>query len=303
MAETILLISPELPDSGGDEARLQHVLGRRRNRQVAELHVEVGGELLDGRIEPAADAPDLFGIEIAHHGFEKGQVEIGKPLVQDRSRIVGIFHDVARATNAAFGQGLERCCHVRLVEGLGAYHAPDVAEPGELDGQSREHGDLILLHALERGDGVDERRVGAPADHSLQARGVPADLDETRARFVDTMLAHDEARELIGQSAGTGRGKGLADEVLELRAFAGRKHEAVVADRLPGMNGADARAGVDGREYVERSDHADVGISGEQHPHGVGIAGDVEILDFESIEPSLFQRHQKGQRVGRYRPG
>src|SRR5436853_6971585 len=38
--------APELLQGGGDEARLQHVLGGRCHRKVAKLHVEVGGELL-----------------------------------------------------------------------------------------------------------------------------------------------------------------------------------------------------------------------------------------------------------------
>src|SRR5262249_56052054 len=42
----------ELLERAVDEARLENVLGRRCDRQIAELHVEVGGELLDRRIEP-----------------------------------------------------------------------------------------------------------------------------------------------------------------------------------------------------------------------------------------------------------
>ena len=91
-----------------------------------------------------------------------------------------------------------------LLERFRAHHVPDVAEARKFRRQPGEHRDLAVLHALERGHGVDQRGVGAAADHRLQAGGVAADLDETRGRFVDAVLAHDQARQLIGQAAGAG---------------------------------------------------------------------------------------------------
>ena len=161
--------------------------------------------------------------------------------------------------------------------------------------QSRHHRDLALLHALERGDGIDQGRIGAAADHGLQTRGVATDLDETRARFVDAVLAHDQARQLIGQPAGAGRCESLAGEIGELVPFSGRQHETVVADRLPGVNRADAGAGEDRRQHVKRADKADIGVPGQQHTHGVGIAGDMDVLDLETAHPAFLLRHEIGE--------
>ncbi|MGA7490771.1 MAG: hypothetical protein WBW74_27940 [Xanthobacteraceae bacterium] len=48
---------------------------------------------------------------------------------------------------------------------------------------------------------------------------------------------------------------------------------------------------------------ADVGIAGEQRAHGIGIAGDMDVLDLETVQPALLLRHQIGQREGRDRTG
>src|SRR6478752_5874401 len=71
------LIGAELLERGVDKSRLENILGRRRDRQVAELHVELGGELLDRGIKPAIHAPQLLAVEVADHGLEKREVEIG----------------------------------------------------------------------------------------------------------------------------------------------------------------------------------------------------------------------------------
>jgi hypothetical protein len=146
-------------------------------------------------------------------------------------------------------------------------------------------------------------RIGAAADHRLQTGGVAADLDETRARFVDAVLAHDQARQLIRQAGGAGRRERLAGEIGELVSFSPCQHETVVANRLPRVNGADAGAGMDRRQHVKRADEGDIGVPGEQHTHGVGIAGDMDILDLEIAHPAFLLRHEIGQRKRRDRPG
>jgi hypothetical protein len=69
------------------------------------------------------------------------------------------------------------------------------------------------------------------------------------------------------------------------------------------VDGADAGAGMDRRQDVERADEADIGVAGEQHAHRVGISGDVDVLDLEAAHPSLLLGHQIGQRKRRDRPG
>ena len=66
---------------------------------------------------------------------------------------------------------------------------------------------------------------------------------------------------------------------------------------------ADVGAGVDRRQHVERADQGDIGVAGEQHPHGIGIAGDVDVLDLETVHPSLLLGNQIRQRKRRHRPG
>src|SRR5215475_14067407 len=79
IAKLFRLVAAELLERTVDEARLENVLGRRRDRQIAELHVEVGGEFFDRRIEPAVHAPDVLAVEIAHHRREERQVELAQP--------------------------------------------------------------------------------------------------------------------------------------------------------------------------------------------------------------------------------
>ena len=69
------------------------------------------------------------------------------------------------------------------------------------------------------------------------------------------------------------------------------------------MNGADAGAGMDRGEHVERADQPDIGVAGQQHAHRVGIAGDMDVLNLEIAQPALLLRHQIGQRKRRDRPG
>src|SRR5438034_123106 len=82
LARLLLLIGAELLQRGFDEARLEHVLGRYRDRQIAKLHVELGSELLDFWIEAAVHAPQILAVEIAHNRREEWQIEVGEPLVQ-----------------------------------------------------------------------------------------------------------------------------------------------------------------------------------------------------------------------------
>src|SRR5439155_18458385 len=84
----LLPVGAELLERGLDEAGVEHVLGRDRHRQVAELHVELGGELLDCGVEPAVDAPQILAVEVAHQRLEEVKVEVGQPLMQDRGRLV-----------------------------------------------------------------------------------------------------------------------------------------------------------------------------------------------------------------------
>src|SRR5258708_13962876 len=83
------LVIAERRERALDEARLENVLRRRRDRQIAELHVEVGGEFLDRRIEPAVPPPDILAVEIAPHRPGKRQVAIAGPLVPNRPALVG----------------------------------------------------------------------------------------------------------------------------------------------------------------------------------------------------------------------
>src|SRR4051812_7347417 len=66
----LLLVGPEFLQRRIDEARLENFRRRGGARQIAELHVELGGELLDLGIQAAIDAPEVFGVEIAHHALE-----------------------------------------------------------------------------------------------------------------------------------------------------------------------------------------------------------------------------------------
>src|SRR3977135_3568321 len=63
----LFLVRPEFLERRIDEARLENFRRRGGARQIAELHVELGGERLDLRIETAIDAPEVFGVEVAHH--------------------------------------------------------------------------------------------------------------------------------------------------------------------------------------------------------------------------------------------
>ena len=130
-----------------------------------------------------------------------------------------------------------------------------------------------------------------------------ADLDKPRAQFVDAVLAHDQAWKLVRQAARPRRRKRLAGEIGELAALPRRQNEAVVADRLPRVERADVGAGVDRRQHVERADQGDVGVAREQHAHGIGIAGDVDVLDLETVHPSLLLGDQIRQRKRRDRSG
>jgi hypothetical protein len=58
------------------------------------------------------------------------------------------------------------------------------------------------------------------------------------------------------------------------------------------MHGADAGAGIDRRQHVERADEADIGVTGEEHAHGVGIAGDMDVLNLEIAQPAFLLRHE-----------
>jgi hypothetical protein len=69
------------------------------------------------------------------------------------------------------------------------------------------------------------------------------------------------------------------------------------------MNCADAGAGMNRRQHVERADEADVGVTRQQHAHGIGIAGDMDVLDFEVAHPALLLRHEIRQRKRRHWPG
>src|SRR3984893_9856221 len=100
-------VRPEFLERRIDEARLEYFGRRGGARQIAELHVELGGERLDFRIEAAIDAPEVFGVEIAHHALEESELEVGQPLVQDRGGLVGILHDEARAADPDVRHGLE----------------------------------------------------------------------------------------------------------------------------------------------------------------------------------------------------
>src|SRR5215831_7723879 len=73
IAKLFRLVAAELLERAVDEARLENVLGRRCDRQIAELHVEVGGEFLNRRIEPAVHAPDVLAVEIAHHSVSNAR--------------------------------------------------------------------------------------------------------------------------------------------------------------------------------------------------------------------------------------
>ncbi len=223
--------------------------------------------------------------------------------MQNRRGLVGIGHDEARSADADVGHGLEGSGKLGFRERFGAHDVPDVTEAREFRRQSRHHRHLAVFYAFERGDGVDQRRIGAAADHGLEAGGVAAHLDETRRGFIDAVLAHDESRKLIGQAAGTGRCEDLAGDIRKLAPLARRQHEAVVANRLPGMHGADAGAGIDRRQHVERADEADIGVAGKQDAHGVGIAGDMHVLDLEIAQPAFLLRHEIRQREGRDRSG
>src|SRR5712672_1974251 len=67
----LFLVRPEFLERRIDEAGLENFRRHGGARQVAELHVELGGERLDLGIETAIDAPEVFGVEIAHHAFEE----------------------------------------------------------------------------------------------------------------------------------------------------------------------------------------------------------------------------------------
>ena len=61
-------------------------------------------------------------------------------------------------------------------------------------------------------------------------------------------------------------------------------------------------AGVDRREHVKRADEADIGVPREQYTHGIGIAGDMDVLDLEIGHPAFLLRDEIGQRKRRDRP-
>ena len=65
---------------------------------------------------PPVHAPQVLAVEVADHGLEKREVEIGQPLMQRRSRLLGILHHVARATDADVGHDLEGGRELRLIE-------------------------------------------------------------------------------------------------------------------------------------------------------------------------------------------
>src|SRR5467141_132037 len=79
----LFLVRPEFLERRIDEARLENFRRRDGARQIAELHVELGGEGLDLGIETAIDAPEVLGVEVAHHALEESDLEIGQPFVQD----------------------------------------------------------------------------------------------------------------------------------------------------------------------------------------------------------------------------
>src|SRR5262249_11030092 len=57
------------------------------------------------------------------------------------------------------------------------------------------------------------------------------------------------------------------------------------------------------RKHVERADEADVGVAGKEYAHGVGIAGDMHVLDLQIAQPAFLLRHEIRQRERRDRPG
>src|SRR2546421_536518 len=81
-ATAALFRGTELLQRRLDEARIEHVRGRRRHGEVAELHVEFRRERLDRRVEAAVDAPQVLAVEIADHVLEEREIEIGQPFAQ-----------------------------------------------------------------------------------------------------------------------------------------------------------------------------------------------------------------------------
>ena len=156
----------------------------------------------------------------------------------------------------------------------------------------------------QRGDGVDQRGIGAAGDASACRRAaVAADLDETRRGIVDAVFFQDQPRQLVGQRARAGCRKGLAGKIGDRGALALGENEAVVADRLPGIDGADLGAGLDRGQHIDHADEADVGIAGDQCAHRIGIAGDVDLFDLEVAEEALLLRDIERQRECRRRSG
>src|SRR5215813_364994 len=74
-----------------DETGVEHLVRRCGDGQVAEVSVQFGGELLDFRVEPAVEAPKVFGIKVADHDLEKILVQLGDLGVHDRGSLIWIL--------------------------------------------------------------------------------------------------------------------------------------------------------------------------------------------------------------------
>ena len=146
-----------------------------------------------------------------------------------------------------------------------------------------------------------KRGIGATGDNRLQPGGMAADLDEIRGGIVDIVFSQDQPYQLVGQRARAGRGERLAIEISDRRAFAFGKNEAVVADRLPGIDYYDLGAGLNRGQHIDAADPGDIDIAGDQCAHGIGVAGDVDLLNLEIAKEALFLRDVERQRERRCR--